>query len=336
MAGKLAVITGITGNQGGGVAKAFLDAGYKVRGITRDPSKPSGQKWKDLGAELVPGDFENPDSLKSAFKGANVIFGNTDFWSIFGTESVQKQAAEQGKYAGEIAEEIEFKQGCGMIDAVAEAALDTLDVFVLSTLSATKKWSKGKYQHCHHFDSKARQVEYLFNTPRLAELKKKTSLIQMPFYINNWKTPAAQFMRPTKQSDGTYLLRIPLSPQRKVPMGDVTHVAGPLVLALTKVAPGKQLVASAGMLSMKDWCDKVGQQIGATVKYEAMPREELEEMMPGGIGTELADMLLYYEDFGYDGGDPTAIYPDQLGVDVKYQTTDDYFNEEDFSLITNQ
>jgi hypothetical protein len=336
MSGKLAVVTGITGNQGGSVAKAFLDAGFKVRGISRDPSKPSGKKWTDLGVELVAGDFDHIETLKSAFKGANYIFGNTDFWTNMGNPKVHQQAAEQNKPASDIAKAMEVQQGKNMIDAINEVAMDTLDLFILSTLSAASKWSKGKYTNAHHFDSKAMVVEYLNETPGLEELRKKTSLIHMPFFINNWKSDGAVFLRPRKQPDGTYLLRVPMSGERKIPMGDPTKIAGNFVVALTKVEPGKTIIASAGMLTMPEWCEKVGKQIGKTIKYEVMPRAELEEMIPGGVGTEMADMFLYYQDFGYDGGDPSVIYPDQLGVDVKYQTADEYFEEEDFSKLTSE
>lgn len=335
MSGKLAVVAGITGNQGGSVARAFLEAGYKVRGLTRDPSKPSGKKWTDQGVELVAGDYDKPETLKSAFKGANVIFGTTDFWSNLGSPAVHEEAAKTGKPAAEIAHATEVTQGKAMIDAAA-ATVDTLERFVLSTLSATKKLSKGKYVNTHHFDAKAEQVEYLNSMESLAELKKKTSTIQMPYYINNWKMDAAAFLKPAKQSDGTYLLRVPISPQRSIPMGDVTKIAGPFVVALTKAPPGKNLVASAGFLTFPEWCDKVGKHLNITIKFEQMEHSELEQMIPGGVGLELADMFMYYSDFGYDGGDPTAIYPDKLGVDVKFQTVDEYIKEEDWSTLTNQ
>lgn len=335
MSGKLAVVTGITGNQGGSVASAFLEAGYKVRGLTRDPSKPSGKKWTDQGVELVVGDYDKPETLKSAFKGANVIFGNTDFWSAMSNPAVHEETSKTGKPAMEIAHAIELRQGKAMIDAAA-STVDSLERFVLSTLSATAKLSKGKYMNAHHFDAKAEQVEYLNGTESLAELKKKTSTIQMPFFINNWKSDSAVFLKPKKQSDGTYLLRVPISPQRSIPMGDPTKIAGPFCVALTKVSPGKNLVASAGFLTFPQWCDKVGKHLNITIKFEQMEHSELEQMIPGGVGLELADMFMYYSDFGYDGGDATAIYPDKLGVDVKYQTVDDYIKEEDWSKLTNQ
>lgn len=56
---------------------------------------------------------------------------------------------------------------------------------MLSTLSATKKWSKGKYSHVYHHDAKWEAVEYLKAT--YPELAKKTSYLQMSLYMTNWK-----------------------------------------------------------------------------------------------------------------------------------------------------
>lgn len=55
---KLITVVGSTGNQGGSVIKAILNdpelsKEYKIRGITRDPSKPSGEKLKSQGVDVV-------------------------------------------------------------------------------------------------------------------------------------------------------------------------------------------------------------------------------------------------------------------------------------------
>jgi uncharacterized protein YbjT (DUF2867 family) len=68
---KLLVVVGITGNQGGSVADAFLtDKNWRIRAITRDPSKPSAQEWASRGVEVVRADMDDIDSLTAAFTGA--------------------------------------------------------------------------------------------------------------------------------------------------------------------------------------------------------------------------------------------------------------------------
>jgi hypothetical protein len=40
---------------------------------------------------------------------------------------------------------------------------------------------------------------------------------------------------------------------------------------------------------------------------------------PGGIGEELADMFEYIGEFGYDGGDPDVIYPEDVSDCLSYK-----------------
>jgi hypothetical protein len=149
---------------------------------------------------MLEGDMNDGSFLKSAFSGSSVIFGVTDFWTITRDPAVQARAAAAGKQVNVLAYEIEVQQGRNIVEA-ANATLDSLDRLVLSTLSATKKWSKGKYLNNYHFDAKWEAVEYLkANYP---ELDKKTSYLQMAFYYTNGKEFAGAglpFGRPVKVS----------------------------------------------------------------------------------------------------------------------------------------
>lgn len=81
MATKLIVVTGVTGIQGGSVARLFAqDPHWRVRGITRNPNKPSNASLREAGIELVAGDYDDVSSLDEAFTGAHAIFATTDFW----------------------------------------------------------------------------------------------------------------------------------------------------------------------------------------------------------------------------------------------------------------
>lgn len=56
---KLITVFGATGNQGGSIVKAILadsalSKEFKIRGITRDVSKPAAQALAKQGVELKP------------------------------------------------------------------------------------------------------------------------------------------------------------------------------------------------------------------------------------------------------------------------------------------
>ena len=55
---KLLTVFGATGNQGGAVIKTILgdpelSKEYKLRAVTRDPSKPAAEDLKSQGVEVV-------------------------------------------------------------------------------------------------------------------------------------------------------------------------------------------------------------------------------------------------------------------------------------------
>jgi hypothetical protein len=133
--------------------------------------------------------------LKEAFAGSNVIFGNTDFWSVVFDPKAQALAASTNRPINEISYEAEAKQAHNIVDA-ANATIETLDRFVFSVLSHTKEWSQGKYTHNYHFDAKWEGVEYLKAT--YPALDKKTSYLQVGLYMTNWK--GLDILRPTKVS----------------------------------------------------------------------------------------------------------------------------------------
>ncbi len=179
----------LTSSKGGSVAKVFQkESGWKIRGITRDPDKASNKSLRDAGVELVAADLDDPTSLKHAFAGANAIFGVTDFWQFMWAflkdPAAQKTAADQGKTLNQMACDRELQQGKNLIDAVATVG-PSLERFVLSTLSETKKWSKGKYTWNYHFDGKAEMVNYLKATH--PDLAAKTSYLQVGIFMANWQ-----------------------------------------------------------------------------------------------------------------------------------------------------
>ena len=42
--------------------------------------------------------------------------------------------------------------------------------------------------------------------------------------------------------------------------------------------------------------------------------DDMDKMMPGGMGEELGEMFAYAAEFGYDGGDPSVITPKDVSL----------------------
>lgn len=79
----LAVLVGITGLQGGSVARALIesDKPYRIRGLSRDPTKPAAQAFAAQGVQIVRVSLtaDNAAGARKAFEGADIAFVVTNF-----------------------------------------------------------------------------------------------------------------------------------------------------------------------------------------------------------------------------------------------------------------
>jgi uncharacterized protein YbjT (DUF2867 family) len=64
------LVTGATGNAGGGVVNGLLEIGADVRGLVR----PGSEDDLPQGVEAAPGDLNDPDSLRAPLEGVGAVF----------------------------------------------------------------------------------------------------------------------------------------------------------------------------------------------------------------------------------------------------------------------
>jgi uncharacterized protein YbjT (DUF2867 family) len=70
---KRVLVAGATGRLGG-LVDVLLARGHTVRAIARDPDSGSAERVRHAGAEVVFGDFDDPDSLAAAAAGTDAVF----------------------------------------------------------------------------------------------------------------------------------------------------------------------------------------------------------------------------------------------------------------------
>lgn len=81
--------------------------------------------------------------------------------------------------------------------------------------------------------------------------------------------------------------------------------------ALIETSPGKNLAGQGDVLSWPEFCQIFTKLSGLKLGYHQLSVDELENVNPGA-SKELADMFTYIEKYGYFGGDPSVIFPDQV------------------------
>jgi uncharacterized protein YbjT (DUF2867 family) len=141
---KILTVFGATGNQGGSVIKSILadpvlSKEWKIRGVTRDTSKPAAQKLAQQGVELVSADMSSAEAARPAVTGAHTVFLVTNFW-----ESMSR--------------ETEVAQGKAVTDACKEAGVKHI---VFSSLRNVTEITNGRLPNVSHFDGKAEIEEYI-------------------------------------------------------------------------------------------------------------------------------------------------------------------------------
>ena len=96
------LVTGATGQQGGAVARELLAKRRKVRALTRKPDGDAAKALATLGAEVVQGDLNDPDSLRRTLQGAWGVFAVQNTWEagVEVEEAQGKRIAELAKQAG--------------------------------------------------------------------------------------------------------------------------------------------------------------------------------------------------------------------------------------------
>ena len=127
MAGRI-LATGATGLQGGAVARHLLKLGKpEVRCLTRRPDSEAAQTLKQLGAEVVRADLDDPASLKPVLRGCTGVFGVTNFWEAFLRE---------------------YEQGANLIDAASEAGVAHIATFRVCRTARGQESSKRGQGGC--------------------------------------------------------------------------------------------------------------------------------------------------------------------------------------------
>lgn len=100
--GRIVLITGATGKQGGAVARHLQGKGFAIRAMTRKPDSDAARALADAGAEVVKGDLDDAASLEPALRDAWGVFAVQNTWEagVEGEEAQGKRLAEVARKAG--------------------------------------------------------------------------------------------------------------------------------------------------------------------------------------------------------------------------------------------
>ncbi|KAL2436482.1 hypothetical protein ABEF95_011004 [Exophiala dermatitidis] len=281
MAQKIITVFGATGNQGGSTLSAILNnpelsAKYKIRAITRDPSKPGAQALASKGAELAKADLTDLASVKSAIAGSYGVFAVTNYW-----EKMSKDG--------------EFQQGKNIVDACKEQGIKHL---VWSSLPNVTKLTDGHLAKVEHFDSKAEVAEY-------AEQVKGEDMIVSYFMPGYFMSNLPSMINPDPET-GVPTLSAPWNPTETwVPMIDIQKDTGAFTAGLFEAgaeANGVYVQGVSEWVHPRQITATLSQIKGKEVRFIEQPATvESAAQLGNRIAEELTQNMILIRDYSYYG-----------------------------------
>ncbi|KAJ6603089.1 NAD(P)-binding protein [Mycena sp. CBHHK59/15] len=288
----LVAVVGATGRQGGSVVRALAesDKPYRIRGFTRDATKPAAKELVKLGVEIVVISLvvENKENVYQAFAGADAAFASP-FFEHFDADR-------------------EIAEGKLLIDAAKASGATRV---VWSGCEPASQISGGKYVHLYHWDSKALVTQYgrASGIPFVE--------VQVAHYAQNGPAPRMT-LRPSKQDDGSFLVCWPMKPTTVIPVIDVAHDYGLFVRQVLEapVFPNGSTVAAYGeKIALGDMVAQFAEITGKKCVFQQISIEEFQKkvgaFVPPHFVLAMADVSQYLEEYGHMAGH-TSTSPELL------------------------
>jgi uncharacterized protein YbjT (DUF2867 family) len=235
--GKIILVTGATGRQGGAVAEHLLADGWRVRGLTRTPNQPRARELEGQGVEMFQGDLNTITEKDPAFEGVYGIFSVQNFWEVG-----EKAEIAQGKRLADIADKIHVEH------------------FVYSSVGGAER-NTG----IAHFDSKW-QIEQ-----HIRKLALPSTILRPVVFMDNFNSPEMRH----QIVDGT--LRLGMHPDRRLQMIAVTDIGAfaARVFMDPDQYLGKAFELAGDELTMPHVAEKLGKALGIAVTYEQIPLRDI-------------------------------------------------------------
>ncbi|KAL8852099.1 MAG: hypothetical protein Q9221_003029 [Calogaya cf. arnoldii] len=291
---KIFTVFGATGNQGGSVIASIqgnskLSSEYKIRGVTRDPSKPKGQALADKGVELVKADLSDKESVKKAIEGSHTVFAVTNYWEY-------------------LSKDIEVTQGKNIADACKASGVSLL---IWSSIPHAGKMTNGKLSNLPHFDGKADVAEYI------REQKVPAVFLNAGCFMTN-------FPGSLQKSDEGNSLTLNLHPDTKIPLFDAAADTGKFAVGIllnTSELLNKDVHAATGWYTPTDIVNAIEKFSGKKTTFNEVPDETFKSFLPEAIGQEMMETFMLVRDYAYYGPGGDKVLAESLKYVVEKPTT---------------
>ena len=284
----LITVFGATGAQGGGLARALLQAperAFRVRAVTRKPGSPAAQALSQLGAEVFAADLDDAAGVERAMQGAHGAFCVTSFWELLSAERELEQAERLAEAA----------RRAGVRHVIWSTLEDTRRFFPAD--GRRMPVLMGRY-NVPHFDAKG-EADELFIGRGVPLTRLLTS-----FY---WDNLIRFGMQPQRGPDGGLRFVLPMG-DAPLP-GIAAEDIGPCAAAVFRrgeAALGRCIGIAGEHLSGAQMAAALSRALGEPVRHVAMDPADYAAL--GFTGADdLANMFRFNRDFHVEFGAPRDV-----------------------------
>ncbi|MGO7169555.1 NmrA/HSCARG family protein [Rhizobium leguminosarum] len=265
------LVFGATGQQGGAVTRALLEAGRGVRAFVRDPYSEKAKSLAADGVSLAVGDLFGRASIDLAMKGIRGVF------------SVQTSSP-----SGLLTDEQEVEQGKSVADSAVSNGVAHL---VYSSTGAAGKGHTGM----GHFDSKSRIEDYVHSLPAATTITRPASFMEM-MMLPGMGLNTGVF---------TYFMQ-PDQSMQMIALHDLGRINAQ-ILCQPDLYAGQVIELSGQDITGKDLQDAFSRAAGRPIRYQRFSEDLLREndflqrltaLVDNGVVAGIADIAALESEFG--------------------------------------
>ncbi|PWY67124.1 NmrA family transcriptional regulator [Aspergillus sclerotioniger CBS 115572] len=276
---KIVTVFGATGHQGGCVIRTILNdldlsKEFKIRGVTRDASKPEAQALAKQGIGITTADMNSKDSLRQALQNSHSVFlVTTPAWGTAGSDA-------------------ELVHGKNVVDVAKEAGVEHL---IFSSLLHVTGTTAGRLKHVPHFDQKAEVERYI------RSLGVPATFVLREYFMTNYSMIGFIW----KGENGIWTLAYPVGKEAKFPLIDISADMGKYVAASLRnrsATPGTQLLGAEDYYTPTRILEEFEQVTGNKTQFVLVDPETYKSFIPGPMGQEMLENHLFIESPGYFNG----------------------------------
>ncbi|KAG9001636.1 hypothetical protein FRB90_011583 [Tulasnella sp. 427] len=261
----LVAVCGATGAQGGSVARFLLQEGsFRVRALTRQPESAKAMALSRQGADIARADFNDPESLLTAFRGAYAVFCVTNYWDP--SAECGKKQVQQGKNI------VDAAKACNVKHFICSTAEHTGDINV-------PHWETQASINDYLLESKVPRTSYVRRQILLSEeradplLRTVASLYTTIYYENMWGLFPFQKVSPTEVK-----FSWPFPTDATFPVYSCDDTGGYVLNILKRPQEfiGRDVKIASEFISPRDWVSTMNEVLATRSTFVRVSLDEID------------------------------------------------------------